>query len=125
MSLLSGCINVASTALVDAGIDYVGIISGGAVALARDRSSDSVVVRPYLDPSPQEYPDIVASCVVAYISSREELTETWIKGGLLPSFDAARDSSKDVEILIQSSCQAAIATSELIVGAFQGSSDSP
>lgn len=36
-----------------------------------------------LDPCPSEHQDIGASCVVAYLQSRDEITEIWAKGEAL------------------------------------------
>jgi exosome complex component MTR3 len=79
MSVLAGCITVASAALVDAGIDCVDLISGGVAAVVRD---ESVKERGTLtlDPCPPEHHEIQAACVVGYLQSRDEITELWMKG---------------------------------------------
>ncbi|KAK5165057.1 3'-5'-exoribonuclease [Saxophila tyrrhenica] len=77
MSVLAGCITVASAALIDAGIDCVDMVSGGTAALVRNPESKTEEV--VLDPSPPEH-EIKAACVVAYLQSRDEITEMWMKG---------------------------------------------
>ena len=94
MSLLSGCITVASAALVDAGIDCIDLVCGGMAAIVRRPTlnpsvhdlvkssannapnAEKIVV---LDPRPSEYPEMVAGCVVGYLPSRDEVTELWVK----------------------------------------------
>ncbi|KAK3390868.1 3' exoribonuclease family, domain 1-domain-containing protein [Podospora didyma] len=80
MNALSGCITVASAALADAGIDCVDTVAGGVAALVRDTadSSPSIVV----DPIPSEHEKILASCCVAYLPTRNEVTNLWYKGDL-------------------------------------------
>lgn len=95
MSLLSGCITVASAALVDAGIDCVDIVCGGMAAIVRqpapnpslhDLGQSSANHEPnmgklvVLDPRPSEHQELIAGCVVGYLPSRDEITELWAKG---------------------------------------------
>lgn len=105
MSLLSGCITVASAALVDAGIDCVDLVCGGMAAIVRQPTlntsiygliqssanhapnAENTVV---LDPRPSEYPEMIAGCVVGYLPSRDEITELWVKGDGL-SFTTSRN----------------------------------
>ena len=97
MSLLAGCITVASAAIADAGIDCVDLVCGGVAALlkpesgksedGRDRPEsthniESRDTRLILDPCPSEHANIQAVCALGYMSSREEITEIWIKGDL-------------------------------------------
>ncbi|KAL8799955.1 MAG: hypothetical protein Q9200_007398, partial [Gallowayella weberi] len=92
MSILSGCMTVASAAIADAGIDIVDLISGGVAALVRQptpqqpRSNDANTANPIipaeiiLDPCPSEHVDILAVCVVGYLRSRDQITEIWTRG---------------------------------------------
>ncbi|KAK3318571.1 nucleoside phosphatase family-domain-containing protein [Apodospora peruviana] len=81
MNALSGCITVASAALADAGIDCVDTVAGGVAALVRNTSDDSapgIVV----DPIPSEHEKIDSACCVAYLPTRDEVTNLWFKGDL-------------------------------------------
>lgn len=95
MSLLSGCITVASAALVDAGIDCVDLVCGGMAAVVRrpapnpsihDLGPSSANYAPImdtlvvLDPRPSEHQELIAGCVVGYLPSRDEVTKIWAKG---------------------------------------------
>ncbi|KAI4144452.1 MAG: hypothetical protein L6R39_004178 [Caloplaca ligustica] len=96
MSVLSGCITVASAAIADAGIDCVDLVSGGVAAIVRplqapgrrrhveDGEGEARIV---LDPSPSEHQSLAAVCVVGYLQSRDEVTEIWLRGdvGGIPS----------------------------------------
>lgn len=81
MNVLSGCVTVASAALADAGIDCVDTVAGGVAALVSDDNGQSqpVVV---IDPVPSEHDRILAACCVAYLSTRDEITNLWFKGNL-------------------------------------------
>lgn len=85
MNVLSGCITVASAAIADAGIDCVDTVAGGVAALAaKDRKSPPSIV---LDPDVSAYHKIFAACCVAYLPTRDEVTNIWFKGQL-PAADA-------------------------------------
>lgn len=85
MNVLSGCITVASAAIADAGIDCVDTVSGGVAALVSGaEGSEPIMV---LDPVPSEHEEILAACCVAYLPSRDEITNLWFKGRL-PTSDA-------------------------------------
>ncbi|KAI9798137.1 MAG: hypothetical protein M1825_005641 [Sarcosagium campestre] len=96
MAVLAGCITAASAAIVDAGIDCVDLVSGGVAALVVDaadtdtdrsdtfqRAKAPSIPRIVLDPSPSEHERIVAACVVGYLSSRDEITEMWMRGEVM------------------------------------------
>ncbi|KAK3398499.1 3' exoribonuclease family, domain 1-domain-containing protein [Sordaria brevicollis] len=81
MNALSGCITVASAALADAGIDCVDTVAGGVAALVQDAGDDaapSIVV----DPIPAEHEKVLAACCIAYLPTRQEVTNLWFKGDL-------------------------------------------
>ncbi|KAF2488118.1 3' exoribonuclease family, domain 1-domain-containing protein [Neohortaea acidophila] len=90
MSVLAGCITVASAALVDAGIDCVDVVSGGISALVID--DDAKTEHVALDVSPPEH-EIKAMCVVAYLQSRDEITECWLKGDASTNTEALMDAA--------------------------------
>ncbi|KAK1755971.1 exosome complex component MTR3 [Echria macrotheca] len=81
MNVLSGCITVASAALADAGIDCVDTVAGGVAALVRD-SADNGKPRIVIDPMPSEHDKIDAACCIAYLPSRDEITNLWFKGDM-------------------------------------------
>ncbi|KAI1332342.1 exoribonuclease [Xylariaceae sp. FL0255] len=80
MNVLSGCITVASAAIADAGIDCVDIVTGGVAALVamNEKSRPSIV----LDPAVADYHKIYAACCIAYLPTRDEVTNMWFKGHL-------------------------------------------
>lgn len=97
MTVLSGCITVASAAIADAGIDCLDLVSGGVAAIVRNpitkgkerqrgRTDDDEEPRGALeiinDPAPSEHREILAACVVGYLSTRDEITELWVKSNL-------------------------------------------
>ncbi|KAI2641212.1 exoribonuclease [Xylaria nigripes] len=80
MNVLSGCITVASAAIADAGIDCVDTVAGGVAALvATDAKSPPSIV---LDPVIADYHKIYAACCMAYLPTRDEVTNMWFKGQL-------------------------------------------
>lgn len=83
MNVLSGCITVASAAIADAGIDCVDTVAGGVAAMVlKDKDGDASIV---LDPVPSEHGQVLAACCVAYLPSRDEITNLWFKGRLQSS----------------------------------------
>ena len=126
MSLLSGCITVASTALLDAGIDCVDVVSGGAAALVQNspkgsgtRSEDISDPELVWDPSPTEHSDITAACVVGYLGSRDEVAEMWVKRGTHLSRLSAFNGAGEIDLLIEGAVGAAAAMQPLIVKAVE------
>ncbi|KAM0717299.1 hypothetical protein Q7P37_007151 [Cladosporium fusiforme] len=104
MSVLAGCVTAASAALVDAGIDCVDMVSGGVAALVGggEDGKDEIVV----DPTPAEH-DIKAACLVAYLQSRDEITEMWMKG----------EAGSELEGLIEQAVRSATLTRSVLVDA--------
>lgn len=129
MSILSGCITVACAAIVDAGMDCVDLVSGGIAAIIQEPSHDKEVnsqdYRIVLDPVPLEHSCIIASCVVGYLQSRDELTEVWIKGGMPVASPANQIDSKSIMVsLVDSAVRAASASRLVLVAAIEESVDS-
>ena len=134
MSILSGCITIASAAIVDAGIDCIDLISGGLAAVidwqptaqATNRAGqvakyrDGKKVGTIVDPTSTEHASILAVCVVGYLQSRDEITELWIKGDLASVENADQG---DVKNLINSAVQAAIGTRLVLVEATRESAE--
>lgn len=85
MNVLSGCVTVAAAALTDAGIDCVDTVAGGVAALVAGKNGKEPIM--VLDPVPSEHGAILAACCVAYLPSRDEITNLWLKGSL-PASDA-------------------------------------
>ncbi|KAI1149294.1 exoribonuclease [Nemania diffusa] len=80
MNVLGGCITVASAAIADAGIDCVDTVAGGVAALvAKDAKSPPSIV---LDPAVGDYHKIYAACCIAYLPTRDEVTNVWFRGQL-------------------------------------------
>lgn len=89
LNVLAGCITVASAAITDAGIDCVDVVTGGVAAIARNPDSeDQIGLARLLDPCPAEHKEVVAACAVAYLASRDEITEIWLKGDVGANPDA-------------------------------------
>lgn len=112
MNVLSGCITVATAALADAGIGCVDLITGGVAALVSGGDGETSVV---LDPVCMEHESFLAACCVAYMPTRDEITNLWIKGQL---------SSSDTQIqtsLVQGAIQASKGNHRVIVDALLGS----
>jgi len=111
MNVLSGCITVASAALADAGIDRVDTVAGGVAAIVGGTKGDTkpAIV---MDPIPSEHDDIVAACCVAYLPTREEVTNLWFKG------DIPADSTLYEEV-IQKSLQAARHANRVVVSSLE------
>ncbi len=122
MSILSGCITVASAAIADAGIDCIDLVTGGVAAIVRQPNqiplqhpqdsnfksdgagtSTSIIV----DPDPAEHQEMVAACVVGYLQSRDELTEIWVKGDISRPSNTKRSEHSGLELLIDQAIEAA------------------
>ncbi|KAI9736374.1 MAG: 3'-5'-exoribonuclease [Claussenomyces sp. TS43310] len=116
MSVLGGCITVASAAIADAGIDCVDVVSGGVVALVRGPKETSMV----LDPVPSEHSEILAACVVGYLPSRDEITDLWMTGdlGLAAGHELASENLA-YEGLTESAIQAARGSHHVLTAALK------
>jgi exosome complex component MTR3 len=99
LNVLAGCITVASAAITDAGIDCVDVVTGGVAAIARNPGSKGRNdLGRLLDPCPAEHEEVVAACAVAYLASRDEITELWMKG----------DVGTDLDVLVEGATHAAV-----------------
>jgi exosome complex component MTR3 len=125
MSVLSGCITVASAAITDAGIDCVDVISGGVAAIVRGSTSGespsptSLV----LDPVPSEHEEIVAACIVAYLPARDEITDLWAKGDIGNENQKSSTEFYSYEDLADNAVQAALGSYRVLVGALKKTAD--
>lgn len=143
MNVLSHAITVAGAAVVDAGVDCLGLISGGVAAVVaaptpthpestsqqqeegqREEDTTSIAtslasstsprtLKLLLDPAPTEHSlhtsTILATAVVGYMSSSDELTEVWVKGNIPPI------EGYDHEALIDGAVECARAVSKGVV----------
>lgn len=122
MSILAGCITIASAAIADAGIDCVDLISGGVAAMIRqpnhvsDRlehrrsaklgeAGDSLEI--VTDPCLSEHQGVIAACVVGYLQSRDEVTEIWARGELSRPSSSTGSGQSGIESLINQAVEAA------------------
>jgi exosome complex component MTR3 len=126
MSVLSGCITVASAAITDAGIDCVDVVAGGVAAVVKGSGSGDAASLPalVLDPVPSEHKEIIAACVVGYLPARDEITDLWVKGEIghdNQSVDAPQSSS--YEELADNAVQAALGAHRVLVAALKETAD--
>ena len=127
MSILAGCITVASTAIANAGIDCIDLASGGVAALIHNPPSSLKDTRQgyvpgyqlILDPCPLEHPNIIATCVVGYLKSLDEVTELWINGDIPSVPLGSSDDRATIELLIESAVQAAASTQLVMIEALK------
>lgn len=108
MNVLAGSITVATAALVDAGIDCLDLLAGGVGAFTRPQGSGTVEI---LDPCPSEHEDLTSACVVAYLPSRDEVTEVWCKGAV----SASSDDTESFETLINAAVRSARGAHSILV----------
>lgn len=126
MSVLSGCITVASAAIADAGIDCVDVVSGGVAAIVRKpESKGHASTTLVLDPVPSEHQEVLAACIVAYLPGRDEITDLWVRGEI-----GSRDQSQNslahdfsYEDLTDNAVQAASGAYRVLVGALKETAD--
>jgi exosome complex component MTR3 len=126
MSVLSGCITVASAAIADAGIDCVDVVAGGVAAVVKESGIEGISSAPVLvlDPVPSEHKEIVAACIVGYLPARDEITDLWVKGDIgheNQSESATRTSS--YEQLADNAVQAALGAHRVLVAALKETAD--
>jgi len=117
MSVLSGCITVASAAIADAGIDCVDVVSGGVAAVVKGQGKNASVL--VLDPVPSEHEEILAAAIVAYLPGRDEITDLWVKGDI--GNKELRSSS--YEELADNAVQAALGSHRVLVAALKETAD--
>ena len=126
MSVLSGCITVASAAIADAGIDCVDVVSGGvaAVVLGSGDQGNQNKATLVLDPVPSEHEDILAACTVAYLPSRDEITDLWVKGEIgLENRSRSSSKQNSYENLADNAVQAALGSQRVLVAALKETAD--
>ncbi len=120
MSILSGCITVASAAITDAGIDCVDLVTGGVAAIIHQPSMPLQIV---LDPSPSDQEEIIAACVIGYLQSRDEITELWAKGNMVQTNGKA-SHPLTFEPLVDRAVEAAMTARLVLIEALQEATES-
>ncbi|KAF9883439.1 3'-5'-exoribonuclease [Aspergillus nanangensis] len=105
MNVLAGCITAASAAIADARIDCLDLVAGGVAAIVSD--GDDAAPRLVLDCDPAEHWSILSACVVAYMPSRDEITELWLKGDGSKAVLSADDKRLGNEALLDGAVDAA------------------
>ncbi|KAA8648245.1 hypothetical protein EYZ11_006729 [Aspergillus tanneri] len=108
MNVLAGCITAASAAISDARIDCLDLVAGGVAALVSESTkAEDSAPRLMLDMDPAEHRSIVSACVVAYMPSRDEITELWLKGDSSKASLRANDKRLGHDALIDGAVDAA------------------
>ncbi len=120
MSILSGCITVASAAIIDAGIDCIDLVTGGVAAIVRHPTAPPQML---LDPCPSEHEEVFAACVVGYLQNRDEITELWTKGSITASKDGNGANTMGFEPLVDQAVEAAVAARLVLVEAIKESTE--
>ncbi|OJJ37518.1 hypothetical protein ASPWEDRAFT_182381 [Aspergillus wentii DTO 134E9] len=125
MNVLAGCITAASAAISDARIDCLDLVAGGVAALVSDDSSEDDTSKPKLmiDTDPAEHRSIVSACVVAYMPSRDEITELWLKGDSSKASPGADDKRTGHEALIDGAVDAARGAHSVLAEAVRESAE--
>ena len=132
MSILSGCITVASAAIVDAGIDCVDFVTGGVAAIVRQPATAKqranagereATARMLLDPCPAEHTNVAGACVVGYLQSRDEVTEIWAKGNTFDKMDRDASDHAAFDALMDRAVDAAVAARLVLVEAVKESTE--
>ena len=120
MSILSGCITVASAAINDAGVDCVDLVTGGVAAIVRQPSTPPQV---FVDPCPSDDDEVVAACVIGYLQARDEITELWFRGNIAASTNGNRGATMEFEPLVDQAVEAAVAARLVLVEAIKESTE--
>ncbi|KAJ5690542.1 Exosome complex component MTR3 [Penicillium macrosclerotiorum] len=111
MNVLAGCITAASAAIADAHIDCLDLVAGGVAALVSDSSDGSGVgssgPKLMLDTDPAEHCSIMSACVVAYMPTRDEISELWLKGDSSKASLEDGDARSGHEALVDGAVDAA------------------
>ena len=118
MSILSGCITVASAAIVDAGIDCIDLVTGGVAAIVRQPTAPPQV---FLDPCPSDHEAIFAACVVGYAQKKDEITELWTTGTVMPLETSDGASIVGFDTLVDQAVEAAVAARLVLIEAIKES----
>ena len=118
MSILSGCITVASAAIIDAGIDCIDIITGGVAAIVRQPTAPPQV---FLDPCPSDHGAITAACVIGYSQNKDEITELWTIGNVTAVENSGGVGNVGFDPLVDQAVEAAVAARLVLIEAINES----
>ena len=120
MSVLSGCITVASAAMIDAGIDCVDIVTGGMAAMIRQPTAPPQII---LDPCPSDHKEISAACVIGYLQTRDEITGLWTKGNMTTPESSDGVNTAEFESLLDQAVEAATTVRLVLIEAIKESTE--
>ena len=118
MSILSGCITVASAAIIDAGVDCIDLVTGGVAAIVRQPTAPPQV---FLDPCPSDHEAIIAACVIGYSQNKDEITELWMTGNVTALETSDGASIVGFEPLVDQAVEAAVAARLVLIEAIKES----
>ena len=118
MSTLSGCITVASAAIIDAGIDCIDLVTGGVAAIVRQSTAPPQV---YLDPCPSDHEAIITACVIGYSKNKDEITELWTTGNVTALENNDGASIVGFDPLVDQAVEAAVAARLVLIEAIKES----
>lgn len=131
MTVLSGCITVASAAIADAGLDCVDLVSGGVAAVVRQprsasaarspKGSENSQIQVVQDPMASECMEVMAICVVGYLRSHDEISELWMSARNSSLYQLFSDGQSGSTILVDAAVQAAVAARHVVVEAIKES----
>ena len=116
MSILSGCITVASAAIVDAGIDCVDLVAGGVAAIVRQPGAHPQV---FLDPRPLDHEAIIAACVIGYSQEKDEITGLWTTGDVTTLENSDGTTILGFDLLVDQAVEAAMAARLVLIEAIK------
>lgn len=123
MSVLCGCITVASAAIANAGIDCVDMVSGGVAALVRQSGQISPPTL-VLDPVPSEHQEVLAACMIGYLPSRDEITDLWVRGDMSTvASDGQTEDWTTYDELTDGAVQAALGAHRVLSAALRESAE--
>lgn len=80
-NVLAGCINVAVAAIADSRIDCLDLLAAGVGAIVPGPKSSPIRV---LDPAAAEHEELLSTCLVGFLPSRDEIVEIWSTGSVVP-----------------------------------------
>ncbi|KAK4937028.1 3'-5'-exoribonuclease [Elasticomyces elasticus] len=98
-NILAGCINVAMAAIADARLDCLDLLAAGVGAIILGPDMKPVRV---LDPAAIEHPEMLSSCLVGYLPTRDEVVELWCN-------DSGSTQSGDKELGFEQLVDSAVA----------------
>lgn len=101
LNVLAGCINVAVAAIADSRIDCLDLLAAGVGAIVPGPKMSPTRV---LDPAAAEHEELLSTCLVGFLPSRDEIVEIWSTGSVAPQ---ASEGSLGFDELVDSAVAAA------------------